>query len=175
MDNFFDFYKIEEKFFVDEKKLRSSYLEFSKNNHPDLYMNDETKYNEALDLTSLNNRAYKQLKSFNKRLSYILTLNRVLDESKNSIPQSFLMEMMDINETIMDLKMDPDSDKQSKLIKEVEELEDNLNSSILELAKIADGLNRDERILKLEEIKDFYLKQKYVLRLKESLDTFAPL
>jgi molecular chaperone HscB len=175
VDNYFDFYKIEEKFFIDEKKLRTAYLEFSKLNHPDLFMNDEDKYNKALDSTSLNNRSYKQLKSFKKRMSYILTLNGVLDESKNAIPQSFLMEMMDVNETIMDLKMDHDAEKLLKLIKDIEELDGDFDLRISNLAKDADALKGDERQLKLERIKDIYLKQKYVLRLKESLDTFAPL
>jgi hypothetical protein len=35
-------------------------------------------------------------------------------------------------------------------------------------------LHNTERLDVLKKIKEIYLKQKYVLRLKESLNTFAP-
>ncbi len=175
MNNFFKFYQIEEKFFIDEAALRTEFLEISKAHHPDFYINDEERYEAALNTTSINNKAYKILNDFNLRCKYILEMNDVLHESQNAIPQAFLMEMMDINEAIMDLKMDPDEAKQNALIKEVEELEEELGKELHSLALEADtvALESPERKALLEKVKEIYLKQKYVLRIKESVNTFA--
>ena len=175
MNNFFKFYQIEEKFFMDEAALRNEYLEISKAHHPDFYIHDNERYEAALHTTSINNKAYKTLKDFNSRCQYILELNEVLQESQNNIPQAFLMEMMDINEAIMDLKMDPDVEKQEKLGKEVEELEEQLSNQLKELALEADQATPESEKRKeiLEKVKEIYLKQKYVLRIKESVNTFA--
>ncbi|MBT8327826.1 MAG: Fe-S protein assembly co-chaperone HscB [Bacteroidia bacterium] len=176
MNNFFKFYQVEEKFFIDEAALRTQFLEISKAHHPDFYINDEERYEAALNTTSINNKAYKTLTDFNLRCKYILELNEVLQESQNAIPQTFLMEMMDINETIMDLKMEPDSEKQSKLNTEVNALETKLSKELQGLALEADktSLGSAERKELLEKVKEIYLKQKYVLRIKESVNTFAP-
>ncbi|PCJ67939.1 MAG: Fe-S protein assembly co-chaperone HscB [Bacteroidetes bacterium] len=175
MESYFQFYHISEAFYIDEKELRLKYLQISKENHPDLFMNDESRYDEALNTTSINNTAFKQLKSFQNRLSHILRINDVLLDSNSGIPQEFLMEMMEVNESIMDLKMEPDAQKIESLIEDIDEMHSAFNNKLEVLAKEADVLEEGERHTLLEKIKDIYLKQKYVLRLKESLNTFAPL
>ena len=49
MNNFFKFYQIEEKFFMDEAALRTQFLEISKAHHPDFHINDEERYEAALN------------------------------------------------------------------------------------------------------------------------------
>ncbi len=174
MENYFKFYGLQEHFFIDERVLKQKYLTISKENHPDFFIADEQKYNEALELTSTNNKAYKTLKSFNNRVKHILELFETLKESKNEIPQDFLFEMMEINETIMDLKIKPNADKQSELFNEVETLESKLNNEMEAKAKKYDASDRiGENQPLLENIKEIYLKLKYVLRIKESVNTFA--
>jgi len=175
MENHFAFYKIEERFFIDERALKQTYLALSKENHPDFFIEDEERYNNALEFTSKNNAAYKTLKSFANRVKYILELNGLIQEQGNNLPSPFLMEMMEVNEEIMDLKMDFDAKKAAILKTRVDEMAEGWNSKIKTLAQSADGLQGDQRIDILHQIKEIYLKQKYVLRIKESLNTFAPL
>lgn len=174
MENYFDFYKIEEKFFIDETALKQQYLKLSKEHHPDFFVDNPAQYQTALDITSKNNKAYKTLSKFKTRLPYVLELNEVLKDSQNAIPQDFLMEMMDVNEALMDLQMEPDAAKQAKIASEVDGLQSELYESIEQLASTAD-LEKDsnKRATILERIKENYLKLKYVLRIKESLNTFA--
>lgn len=169
--NHFEFYDLPEKFFLDEMELKQRYFAKSKEFHPDFYRGNNEEYEQALEKSSQNNSAYKALKSFPNRTEYILKSNGVLTESKNSLAQSFLMEMMDVNEAIMDLKMDFDAQKARLVVAEVNEQQEKLDSRIKRLATNYDESANDDL---LEKIKEVYLKQKYVLRLKESLNTFAP-
>ena len=70
--DFFDFYEIPQKFFIDEEALKSKFLLKAKQNHPDFYVNDQEKYADAMEQTSLNNQAFKVLSKFDSRLEYIL-------------------------------------------------------------------------------------------------------
>jgi molecular chaperone HscB len=174
MENYFDFYKIEEKFFIDEADLKQRYLKLSKEHHPDFFVDNPAQYQAALEITSTNNKAYKTLSKLQNRVTYILELNDVLKDSQNSIPQDFLMEMMDVNEAIMDLKIEPNAAKQVKLGADVNSLECGLQEQLEQLAATADIQTDDnQRNTILERIKENYLKLKYVLRIKESLNTFA--
>lgn len=175
MKNHFEFYEIEERFFIDEQKLKQHFLKLSKEHHPDFFINDEEKYDKALELTSQNNAAYKAIKTFSGRVQYILKQNGLLEEQGSKLPPDFLMEMMDVNEEIMDLKMEFDSEKLKSLTTRVTAMAEAWNGKVLQLAKEADAITNENRVDILKKVKEFYLKQKYVLRLKESLNTFAPL
>lgn len=172
MTNYFDFYDLEELFFIDEKQLKTKYIEVSKSSHPDFFINDPAAYQAALARTSLNNVAYKALSSWQRRIPYILKLNGVLQESKNDIPQAFLMEMMDINEAVMDLQMEPSEGALEIIKTKVDSYDSSLSDELRCKAEQADALKTDW-LVKLEEVKEIYLKRKYVLRLKETLNTFA--
>lgn len=175
MENYFEFYKINQLFFLDEVKLKQQYLKFSKQFHPDFYLDDDTKYAEALHISSLNNTAFKQLKTLTARTEHILKINNVLVGEDNSIAQDFLLQMMDINEAIMELQLEPNECEHNKLCNEIGQLENELNKNLITLAQRADAELEDAvvRFDLLKEIKDIYLKQKYLLRIRESLNTFA--
>ncbi len=177
MDNYFTFYNIEELFFIYEAKLKQDYLILSKEYHPDFYLDDDEKYAEALHVSSINNKAYKQLKTLEGRVDHILRENGLLEANENKLTQDFLLQMMDINEAIMELKMEPNEQKVETISVEVNAFEDGLNQTLISLAQQADKeLGNDRvRIEIIENIKDIYLKQKYLLRIKESLNTFAAL
>lgn len=175
MKNHFEFFEIEERFFIDEQKLKQLFLSLSKEHHPDFFINDEEKYDKALELTSQNNTAYKALKSFDSRVKYILKQNGLLEEQGSKLPPDFLMEMMDVNEEIMDLRMEFDAEKLRSVDAKVATMTNEWSDKIKALATEADASKEESRLSILKNIKEFYLKQKYVLRLKESLNTFAPL
>jgi molecular chaperone HscB len=170
MDNYFAFYGLEPKLNIDEEKLRAEYLKLSKENHPDFFVNDAEKHALALEKTSLNNRAYQCLRTIDGRQKHILELSGLLKESGSEVPQEFLMEMMEFNETIMELQMDFDQMQYEFL---VEEKNKRLLQQLKELGSIGqfyDSASEDEKKQLNQQLLDNYLKQKYLLRVAESLE-----
>ncbi len=158
-------------FEVDAAALRQIFFANSKKYHPDFYtLESEEKQAEILELSTLNNQAYKTLSDFDKRMKYILELKEVLgEEGQNKIPQDFLMEMMDINEKLMELEFDYDSESHNQVTKEINQLEQSLLDNIQEdLKSFASNSGAN-----LISIKEYYLKKRYLLRIRENLNKFA--
>ncbi len=173
--NFFQFYEIPVSFTLDENALKKKYYALSRQYHPDFHTHEnETEQEHILEMSTLNTRAYKTLSDFDERVKYILELKGLLKESeKQEIPNAFLMEMMDINESVMDLQMDFDLEKYKQTSNEVREMQNNLFAEVkpfLETYNDATFVEDD-----LKKIKDFYLKKRYILRLEKNLSIFAPL
>lgn len=174
MINYFDFFEIATSPSIDEGALRKLFLKKSKQYHPDFHsMESEEKQAEILELSTLNNQAYKVLNNFDKRLKHLLEIKGVLQaEGQNKLPQAFLMEMMDINEGIMELQFDPSEGQYTSIKKEVEVFESSLNQSI---ASVIEHYNNDTvSESDLIILKNYYLKKRYLLRVLENLSTFAP-
>ncbi|MNR19082.1 hypothetical protein D3C85_1358480 [compost metagenome] len=85
-----------------------------------------------------------------------------------TLPQSFLMEMMDVNEIIMDLQFDPNIEKLTQVKKEIEVIEQSLNDELSSYTKEFEN-TKEEQEQSLAKIKDIYYRNKYIQRLKESL------
>jgi len=82
------------------------------------------------------------------------------------------MEMMELNENLMELEFDFDPEIYDQTSKDLEEIEKKLFSEIQEIV----GTYNDEtaREEELNCIKNYYLKRRYFLRIKENLAKFAP-
>ena len=107
-------------------------------------------------------------------MKYILELKEVLgEEGKNKIPQEFLMEMMDINENLMELEFDFDQNNFDKVQNDLKTLEMNLLEEVNPFIENYDDLAPKEEELKA--IKNYFLKKRYLLRIKENLNKFASL
>lgn len=170
--NYFEFYNIPITLAPDVTTLKKEYYRISKEFHPDYFANDADKMAEAMEVTTLNNRAYKTLTHPDKLVKYMLELYDMLEEGeKNSLPQTFLMEMMDVNEQLMELEFDPDAEALAKVKAEVEEKEAELAGEMKLLA--AEFEKAEDKKAILTPIKEIYLKNKYLLRIKESLAKFA--
>ncbi len=172
--NYFDFFNLEEAFFINESRLKRAFLENSKKYHPDYHtLEDEETKGNALEMSAINNDAYNVLKDFDKRVEYILKSNDVLgEEGENKVPAPFLMEVMEINEEMMSLEMDFDQTSFEKVVETWEEIKQNNYISVEhQMLKYIKGSDQANNIL--ERVKDYYLKNKYLLRIKEKLDTFA--
>ncbi len=172
MINYFDFYAIPESFSPDAAFLKKKFYELSKEYHPDFYANEsEEKQREILELSTINNKAYQTLSDPNKRLEYILREhNLVEDGAKPQLPGDFLMEMMDINERLMEVD---NKDELAHLTNEVLAIESDLNDELHMLTAGYEQLDDKAKESKLNDIANIYFRQKYLLRIKESLNTFA--
>jgi molecular chaperone HscB len=173
--NYFEFYNIPLSFKIDETALKRTFYAFSKQFHPDFFtMESDEKQAEILELSTLNTEAYKTLSDFDRRMKYILDLKGIMGaEGENKLPQDFLMDMMEINEALMELEMDFDEAAHQKVISDVQTIENQLFTEVSDIIE-----NYDEEMAPqyaLEKVKKFYLKKRYLLRIKENLSKFAPL
>ena len=170
--NYFEFYGLPEAFNLDEVLIKKKFYQLSKEYHPDFHANeDDSKQQEILELSTLNNKAYQTLLNPAKRLEYILRLHDLVSEgAKPQLPSDFLMEMMDINERLMEVD---DSDQLAAINTEVLEIDDDINQKLHHLTVGYSQLDDTAKESRLNDILDIYYRQKYLLRIKESLNTFA--
>lgn len=171
--NHFDFYEIPVSFYPDLGDLKQRYLKYSKLFHPDFHtLASEEKQAEILEKSTQNNQAYQVLSDFDQRLKYILELNGLLEEGKLELPQDFLLEMMDINEAIMEMEFDFEEAVFQETQKKVEALEDAMMAAV---RPILEAYTQGKMTsAELEPVKDFFLKRRYLWRIKENLNKFAP-
>ena len=169
---YFEHFGLAPAFIVDEGELRKKYLAISKKFHPDFFVNDHEKHEEALKMTSLNNKAYETLKDDMKCVAYNLKGEGLLSEKGGELDPMFLMEMMEWNEHISDSGMDGNSSELAAIKEEFGTFEQDMND---ELKKACEACDMDRTQSTLKRVLEFYLKSRYLLRIKESIDKFAAL
>lgn len=154
--NYFEFYQIPEAFFIDETTLKQKYHQVTKQLHPDFFTTaSEIEQQLALEKSTLNNQAYKTLSDFERRMEYILKIHGLL-ENIPSLPQHFLLQMMDINEAI-------ENNKKHEVENEIKKLKDELWKEIEPiLIHYPTSAHKAED---LQKILMYYLKNKYLERL----------
>ena len=166
--NYFELYDIPESFEIDQAALKRKFLELSKKYHPDFHtLNDEGEQEYALKMSVLNNKAYKTLKNKELLTAYILELNGIPLGDNDSIPQDFLMEMMDINERLMDIQMDPNPESIKAITAEIDQIRKSLLAVKFQLEK--EYIVKKDKKLTLMGVKSIFLKSKYLNRLNNQL------
>ena len=169
--DYFELYGLPISFNPDLKLVKLKFYELSKKYHPDFFINEtEEKQQEVLELSTLNNKAFQVLNDPQKRIHYILSLKGLLEEGENyKLPQSFLMEMMDVNEALMDLQFEPDAARLAQVKLEIDGIEASLNQELESLANAFDHQDPATQEATLLAIKDVYYRSKYLYRIRESL------
>lgn len=171
--DFFELFHLAPSFFLDEKALRRAYLANSKRLHPDFFTQDDpAQQAEALALSSRNNEAYETLSDFDRRIQYILQQADMLqDIGTTTLPQSFLFEMMDINEAVADLLDNPDPQRIAATKTQIESIEHDLYEAVKPAMEAFDPSG--DLPSQLQAVKFFFLKKRYLLRIVEKLSIFA--
>lgn len=170
--DFFEFYELPVSFKINDAGLKKTFLTNSKKYHPDFFtLKSTAEQEEALRLSTLNNEAYKTLKDFDLRMRYVLEkAGEITTDSKEVLPQDFLMEMMDVNEAIMEMQMDFNSEESKKIEQDLSGFEKTLRESIEDDLMQYEGQSDFD----LSRIKNFYFKKKYLKRLRDHLDQISP-
>ena len=174
--NYFAFYNLPEAFLLDEAALKARYYQLSRELHPDFHAQDTPAAQaEALRLSTLNTDAYRTLANPDLRMAYLLGQHNLLEEgsAQNQLPPDFLMEVMDLNEQLMELETAPNPAATSALAAEVAALADTLDAGIRPVLAGYPQLPPDHRPAALAQVQTYYLKKRYLLRLRQQLATFA--
>ena len=172
--DYFEFYNLPQSFQLDVAALRRTFLERSRQYHPDFHtLADDEEQARMLELSTLNNEAFRTLSDPDKRIQYLLKINGLLEEGENqqALSQDFLMEMMDINEAMMELEFDFDAERYKQTRHAVEALDQTLLQEIqpvLDTWTIENGTAAD-----LVKVRDYFFKKRYLLRIFENLSKFA--
>jgi len=168
--NYFALYELPLSYDIDQKELTLKYYALSKQYHPDNFaLEDVTAQTEALDKSTAVNQGYKILKQEHSRLRHLLIILGVtFEEGNEKMPQEFLMEMMDINEGIMEYKMDPSDQKKAQVQNQIETFEATLESQAQPALSNLDAATHDPE--HLATLKLYYLKSKYLKRLKDNIE-----
>ena len=84
--NYFEFYEIPVSFLADEKIIKQRYYLNSKNYHPDFFINESPeKQASVLQLSTVNNEAYRLFTNFDKRVEYVLTLTGQISATEKHV------------------------------------------------------------------------------------------
>lgn len=171
---YFEFYNLPLSFKVDEALLKKKFYALSREYHPDFYANEsQEKQDEILELSTLNNKAYKVLSDPIKRIEYILEIHGMLAEGdKYILPQDFLMDMMDVNEALMDMEFDPDAGRLLTISSEIDELEASLFDELKLLTEEFDAKTNPDPNSILLRIKDIWYREKYLQRIRVIMNKF---
>jgi len=167
--NFFEYFSIPESYHIDKKLLKEKYLAKTWELHPDI----NTSENVSED-SSFNNNAFKTLNKDLSRLAYLLQLHQV--DEKKQLSMEFLSEMMDLNEKISDLEANFDDFEYEKTKNEIDIFEIDIFNQINSAAEKWETTDIEiDKENHLKILAEAYFELKYLLRLKDRMNTFAPL
>ncbi len=162
--NYFELYGLTLAPSVDTSVIPRKYFELQKKYHPDYHSTSSSIEQEEMMLRSAEvNQAFKIFSDREKTLEYFLKVTGMLEENeKYELSPGFLMEMLELNDTLMDRS----PDEARKEIEAMEkELYDEVKHIILDYGNSAaptDGAD----IMKL---KDYYYKRKYLQRILDRI------
>ncbi|MDP2176511.1 MAG: Fe-S protein assembly co-chaperone HscB [Bacteroidota bacterium] len=160
LNDYFSFYDLKPLYAIDKGELKQRYFELSKQYHPDHFGDSFSHQNEAILVSTYNNKAYKTLNNDISRAQYLVDLfHHTSEHSDSTLPQDFLFEMMDINESIDEAD---ETEKQTVIKKEIEGFQADIKTDIEALA------NQEQ----WQDLQIALLKWKYIERLNQRI-TFS--
>jgi len=166
--NYFELYGIPVQFKPDPVRVKKKFYELSRKYHPDFYSQAGTEQQaEALETSSMVNKAYRTFQNEDSTIRYVLTLHDLVEEEeKYELDKGFLMEVLELNEMLMEA--DPDDESAALQIKQkTEELNNELYRDIQPiLDNYQEGVTSKEELL---QVKDYYFKKKYLQRILDKL------
>ena len=167
---YFELFDIPPQLKVNTAALSKKFFELSRKYHPDYVATEKEEVQaEAVEKSALLNKAWKTFQQPDATIKYVLQEKGLLkEEEKYELPPSFLMEVLEINEQLMDA--DDIATKES-----LQSTINNLQADIYEPVKeIVEGYQEDVISEKeLLQVKEYYYKKKYLDRIRHQLAGMA--
>ncbi len=159
--NYFELFDLPFAPSIDPAMISRKYHQLQKSFHPDFHsQSSEQEKEDMLQQSASVNKAYKIFRDTDLTLAYFLEVAGVITtDEKYNLPPDFLMEMMELNETLTE---DPElatsqvKDFQKNLLEEVKPLIENYRSDVTDDAG-------------LQQLKAYYYKKKYLNRILDRL------
>ena len=157
--NYFELFEIPVSLIIDKAAITKKYVELQKKYHPDFFTQEnEYAQEEALEKSSAINKALKVFKTQDATIKYLLELKgRIEAEEKYPLPPDFLMEVMELNESLSENSIAVIEDFEKDIYSEASQLIENYNNETV----------TNEELLKLKE---YYYKKKYLQRILDRMD-----
>jgi molecular chaperone HscB len=167
--NYFELFDIPVSLQPNRQLIKQKFYELSRKYHPDFYTQEnDAEQAEALEKSSLVNKAYQTFQNDDETIKYVLQLKGLLEEEeKYALPPDFLMEVMELNEQLMEAKMEQDDAALSRIQSSIAALQEEIYKPVREIVSdYEDGVTADEKLL---QVKEYYFKKKYLNRILAAL------
>jgi molecular chaperone HscB len=170
--NYFELYQIPVSFTPDLSVVKQTYYALIKQYHPDRFTHASAAAQEdALQMAAQNNKAFLVFKDPFRTFEYILQFNNIiLPDEQYALPQSFLMEMMDLNEVLDECESN-DVEAIATATKSVQQYLDAWDNEAKACFQQYESGTSIEDLA--PQLKELYYRKKYLLRISERLFTFA--
>lgn len=165
--NYFELYELPVQLSINKSLLKKKYFELSRRFHPDYFIQDEAGAQQtALEQSSAVNKAFKTFSNQDETIKYVLELKGILTENeKYNLPPDFLMEMMELNETLDEAAADPQV--KAAALQTVLQQETEMYAPVKQTVEsYNEGTSTEAELL---AVKEYYFKKKYIERLKQQL------
>jgi molecular chaperone HscB len=165
--NYFELLDLPVQLKVNKNDVRKKYLELSKQNHPDFFVNATAEEQQnVMDTFSSLNKALKTLSNPDETIRYVLQSKGLLeDEEKYQLSPDFLMQMMEVNEELAEIEDDTDPNQKIRLQQQLNNLQKEIYEPVAHtIENYQEGVTSEEELL---QVKDYYFKKKYINRLHQ--------
>lgn len=156
--NYFELFELPVAPVINKGGLAKKYFELQKKYHPDFYTDaTESEKEEVMKMSSEINKAFRIFQNEDDTLEYFLEVKGVfVKDEKYKLPDSFLFEVMELNE---EFNGNPE---------EVELFKQAIYEPVKDLLKNFEGVAADAAAL--EKIKEYYYKKKYLQRILDRME-----
>jgi len=159
--NYFELFDLQAAPRIDTSKLNRKLIALQRQFHPDFHIHlSAAEQQEAEEKAAMVNKAYKTLTHEQQLLQYyLIERGAIREDEKYELPTDFLMEMMELNET---LESAPEGQMQVMVADAERSLENEVSSIFEKEAMEIEGSD-------LQKLKDYYYKKKYLKRILDRL------
>jgi molecular chaperone HscB len=168
--NYFELYNLPITLKVDAIQLKQKFYELSRKHHPDFFTNaSEEEQAEVLEKSSLINKAFKTFLKEEATIKYVLQLKELLaDDEKYQLSANFLMEVMELNELLMEAKMEANSTAVANLKSQISNFQSTIYEPVKEIVEhYKEGITTQKELL---QVKEYYYRKKYLARILDGLN-----
>lgn len=163
--NYFKLFEMPVSLLPDQQQVKQKFYELSRKYHPDFYTKEnEYEQAEALEKSSLVNKAYKTFQNKDATIKYVLQLKGMLEEEeKYQLPPDFLLEVMELNEQLMEAKMEDDEVKLTGIKSSIAAVQQQIYQPVD--SHIKNYKDETITVQELQSLKEYYFKKKYLDRI----------